>query len=142
MLSQEEDLELVERNNWQRPLRDVGIAGIRKCQAVKCLHTHYAHFLATRDNLIGLWTDELLTAAAAAAADELLTAAAATAVVTDRSSPPPNNTEGDGGIFTDMDRLTIDEGGGDGEKVGEEALDEEGGGEAEKAAAGSASSVQ
>lgn len=58
------DRELVERNGWTRALRDVGVAGIRNFAAVKCLHTHYAHFLATGENLIGEWVHELLTAEA------------------------------------------------------------------------------
>lgn len=61
------DRELVEAKGWVRPLKDVGIAGIRNFASVKCLHTHYAHYLATKDNLIGQWVQELLDQEAAAA---------------------------------------------------------------------------
>ncbi|RLN26588.1 hypothetical protein BBJ28_00012100, partial [Nothophytophthora sp. Chile5] len=54
------DRELVTSRRWEFFLRDVGIAGIRDFTAVKCLHTHYAHYLATRNNLIGQWVQELL----------------------------------------------------------------------------------
>ncbi|KAI9914289.1 hypothetical protein PsorP6_007330 [Peronosclerospora sorghi] len=54
------DLELVKRRRWEFVLRDVGIAGIRKFHNVKCLHTHYAHYLATGNNIIGEWVQELL----------------------------------------------------------------------------------
>jgi len=64
------DRELVARRKWDRALRDVGVAGIRNFASVKCLHTHYAHFLATRDNLIGEWVHELLSAAAAGGEDK------------------------------------------------------------------------
>ena len=59
---QEADKELVENNGWVRPLREFGVAGMRDHTGVKCLHTHYAHFLATvgTGNLIGQWVDELL----------------------------------------------------------------------------------
>ncbi|RLN87575.1 hypothetical protein BBJ28_00005876 [Nothophytophthora sp. Chile5] len=58
------DRELVTSRRWEFFLRDVGIAGIRDFTAVKCLHTHYAHYLATRNNLIGQWVQELLDEAA------------------------------------------------------------------------------
>lgn len=50
-------------------LRDVGIAGMQNFDAVKCLHTHYAHFLArpAHGNLIGQWVHDLLHPAVAAA---------------------------------------------------------------------------
>ncbi|OWZ03576.1 hypothetical protein PHMEG_00024670 [Phytophthora megakarya] len=54
------DLELVEGRRWEFVLRDVGIAGIRDFTSVKCLHTHYAHYLATGNNQIGEWVQELL----------------------------------------------------------------------------------
>ncbi|RQM19876.1 hypothetical protein B5M09_011389 [Aphanomyces astaci] len=38
----------------------VGIAGIRNPASVKCLHTHYAHFLATGHNLVGAWVHQAL----------------------------------------------------------------------------------
>ncbi|ETN12198.1 hypothetical protein PPTG_09091 [Phytophthora nicotianae INRA-310] len=54
------DLELVKGRCWEFVLRDVGIAGIRDFTNVKCLHTHYAHYLATGNNQIGEWVQELL----------------------------------------------------------------------------------
>lgn len=66
------DLELVKTRRWEFVLRDVGIAGIRDFAAVKCLHTHYAHFLATGNNLVGQWVQELLDQAAAAEQTEAL----------------------------------------------------------------------
>lgn len=54
------DHELVKRRRWEYVLRDVGIAGIRDFTNVKCLHTHYAHYLATGNNQIGEWVHELL----------------------------------------------------------------------------------
>ena len=43
-------------------MQGVGIAGMRDPAAVKCLHCHYAHYLARPQdgNVIGQWTDELL----------------------------------------------------------------------------------
>ncbi|CEG36873.1 Protein of unknown function DUF501 [Plasmopara halstedii] len=54
------DLKLIQHRRWEFVLRDVGIAGIREFTNVKCLHTHYAHYLATGNNLIGEWVQELL----------------------------------------------------------------------------------
>ncbi|KAK1931804.1 hypothetical protein P3T76_012736 [Phytophthora citrophthora] len=58
------DLEVVKGRRWEFFLRDVGIAGIREFTNVKCLHTHYAHYLATGNNQIGEWVQELLDNAA------------------------------------------------------------------------------
>ena len=64
-LLSEEDKELIDRNNWTKALRDVGIAGMWSFQFVKCLHTHYCHHLARPEhgNLIGQWVDDLLSGA-------------------------------------------------------------------------------
>lgn len=35
------------------PVFDTGIGGVRDLSAVKCLHAHYAHYLATGENPIG-----------------------------------------------------------------------------------------
>ena len=35
------------------PVMDTGIGGVRDLHAIKCLHAHYAHYLATRENPIG-----------------------------------------------------------------------------------------
>ncbi|KAG7387691.1 hypothetical protein PHYPSEUDO_013818 [Phytophthora pseudosyringae] len=59
------DLEIVKTRRWEFFLRDVGIAGIRDFTNVKCLHTHYAHYLATGNNQVGEWVQELLDSAAA-----------------------------------------------------------------------------
>lgn len=66
------DLELVKGRRWEFFLRDVGIAGIREYTNVKCLHTHYAHYLATGNNLVGEWVQELLDNAAATERTEVL----------------------------------------------------------------------
>lgn len=57
-----EDVATVERKNWVHNLRDVGVAGMRSADGVKCLHCHYAHFLARpqHGNIIGKWTHEAL----------------------------------------------------------------------------------
>jgi hypothetical protein len=53
----DEHKEYVESQGWVENLRDVGVAGIREFNHVKCLHCHYAHFLARpqHDNVIGQW---------------------------------------------------------------------------------------
>lgn len=58
-----EDVATVERNQWVYNLRDVGVAGMRSADGVKCLHCHYAHFLARpkHNNLIGMWTHAALS---------------------------------------------------------------------------------
>ncbi|CAI5744337.1 unnamed protein product [Peronospora destructor] len=65
------DVELVNSRGWEFVLRDVGIAGIREFTNVKCLHTHYAHYLATGNNLIGEWVQQLLDSAATERTKEL-----------------------------------------------------------------------
>ncbi|EQC33108.1 hypothetical protein SDRG_09096 [Saprolegnia diclina VS20] len=54
------DMAIVEAKGWQRALKHVGIAGIRNRASVKCLHTHYAHYLATKTNIVGAWVQEAL----------------------------------------------------------------------------------
>eukprot|EP01041_Mallomonas_annulata_P010499 gene10499-21898_t len=58
-----EDISFVEDNGWATTLCNVGIAGIRDYQQVKCLHCHYAHYLTrpNHNNIIGEWVHELLT---------------------------------------------------------------------------------
>lgn len=58
------DRILVEKMGWSDMLKEkVGIAGIRVFNSVKCLHCHYAHFLArpSDQNVIGMWVDAILT---------------------------------------------------------------------------------
>jgi hypothetical protein len=40
----------------------VGIAGMKNFKAVKCLHSHYAHYLCRPEdgNIIGEWVHKLL----------------------------------------------------------------------------------
>jgi hypothetical protein len=61
-LMSEADKSIVRDNNWVRALKDVGIAGMLSFRFVKCLHTHYSHYLArpAHDNIIGQWVDDLL----------------------------------------------------------------------------------
>ena len=61
MLSEEHKLH-VEKMGWKEALQITGIAGIRDFTSVKCLHCHYAHFLArpAHGNVIGEWVHELL----------------------------------------------------------------------------------
>jgi hypothetical protein len=61
LLTQRDQELVMERKGWKNALHEnVGIAGIRNFGRVKCLHTHYAHYLATKDNIIGQWVQELL----------------------------------------------------------------------------------
>lgn len=42
-------------------LRDCGVGGLRFANQVKCLHLHYAHYLASGgDNLVGSWVQSEL----------------------------------------------------------------------------------
>lgn len=57
-----DDNELVNQRGWAKALQDVGVAGMRKdtWDRVKCLHAHYAHYLADGSNVVGAWVHELL----------------------------------------------------------------------------------
>lgn len=46
---------------WQGPRPTGGVGGTRR--GVKCLHTHYAHYLATGDDPVGAWVHERLAIA-------------------------------------------------------------------------------
>lgn len=61
MLS-EEHIEYLKDKGWESTIKDVGIAGMKTFDAVKCLHCHYAHYLAKpeHNNIIGKWVSELL----------------------------------------------------------------------------------
>lgn len=52
----ERDAHLPE--GWDGPRPSGGVGGTRR--GVKCLHTHYAHWLATGDDPVGAWVDEHL----------------------------------------------------------------------------------
>jgi len=47
------DVALVEARGWVGPLRDVGIAGMRNTEKVKCLHTQLAYWLALQQQCEG-----------------------------------------------------------------------------------------
>ena len=69
------DHELALRSSgWTSALRDSGIGGIPDFASgggVKCLHLHYATYLATRDSLLGEWTHAALASGLADACDQL-----------------------------------------------------------------------
>lgn len=54
------DRIIVEEQTWCAVLRESGIAGIQQFDGIKCLHAHYGHYLATKNNIIGEWVHELL----------------------------------------------------------------------------------
>lgn len=58
----DEDREILRSEGWENLLNEVGIAGIRDRTGVKCLHAHYAHYLArpSHMNVVGSWVAELL----------------------------------------------------------------------------------
>ena len=60
-LLSEEDRTYCERKGWADLYRDTGVAGLRCPEAVKCLHTHTAHALASGGrNPIGKWALDAL----------------------------------------------------------------------------------
>ena len=61
-LLSEEDRVVVEGRGWKDVIMETGIAGMQRFDKVKCLHTHYAHFLArpAHGNIIGEWCHEVL----------------------------------------------------------------------------------
>ena len=61
----EEDRALARERGWEAAIREVGIAGIDSevdPGNIKCLHTHYAHWLGRggAGNLVGEWVHERL----------------------------------------------------------------------------------
>lgn len=45
---------------WAKRLRDDGVSGMSGEASVKCLHTHYAHWLARgEESVIGGWVDDV-----------------------------------------------------------------------------------
>ena len=59
---------------WSGPRPFGGVGGTRR--GVKCLHTHYAWYLAGGDDPVGRWVDAQLTTAADAATADAATAGA------------------------------------------------------------------
>ena len=61
-LLSEQDKQFLVDNNWADAMKKVGIAGIRDYSMVKCLHTHYSHYVSRPDhgNVVGRWVQELL----------------------------------------------------------------------------------
>ena len=58
----EDDRAWCERKGYDAVLRDTGVGGIRDAGAVRCLHVHLAHALATGGgNLVGRWVLEALS---------------------------------------------------------------------------------
>lgn len=62
-VKQDVDIDVIRRRGWESSLGlAVGVAGISKPGTIKCLHTHFAHFLATGQNIVGKWVQEALHA--------------------------------------------------------------------------------
>ena len=57
-----DDVSLARREGYDAVLEKCGVGGLRVPTQVKCLHLHYAHFLATKDNLVGEWCQNELDA--------------------------------------------------------------------------------
>ena len=57
-----DDVSLAKREGYDAVLEKCGVGGLRVPTQVKCLHLHYAHFLATGDNLVGEWCQNALDA--------------------------------------------------------------------------------
>lgn len=53
-----EDAAYCKSEGYASVLHDCGVGGLRYPTQVKCLHLHYAHFLATGDNLVGSWVQK------------------------------------------------------------------------------------
>jgi len=47
--------------NANHPVFSTGIGGVKELCAVKCLHAHYAHYLATGSNPVGEMVDNMLS---------------------------------------------------------------------------------
>ena len=56
-----EDQEYATMKHYDSTLRDSGICGMKYWKRVKCLHAHYAFYLANgRSSLVGSWVEEKL----------------------------------------------------------------------------------
>ncbi len=52
---------LVNEKGWSEALGvSKGVAGQKKFSSIKCLHAHYAHWLATKNDIVGEWVHELV----------------------------------------------------------------------------------
>lgn len=64
----EDDMKYVEQRKWNDAIGTCkGVAGIKRYQTIKCLHTHAAHYLATMnnankndENIVGRWVLEVV----------------------------------------------------------------------------------
>ncbi len=80
------DRTYARREGYDAILEKCGVGGLRHPEQVKCLHLHYAHFLATGDNLVGEWCQNALDAKEKQARD----------VTSKRSAPDDERTERSG----------------------------------------------
>lgn len=55
-----QDQDLAAQLGWEPRLHSTGVSGMIDFTQVKCLHTHYAHFLATGENVVGAWVQRAL----------------------------------------------------------------------------------
>ncbi len=52
---------MVNEKGWSEALGILrGVAGQKNFSSVKCLHAHYAHWLATNNDIVGEWVHELV----------------------------------------------------------------------------------
>jgi len=51
----EEHRELMTTKGYHKRLLEVGIGGVTNFTSIKCIHLHVAHYLATKDNIVGEW---------------------------------------------------------------------------------------
>jgi hypothetical protein len=57
-----DDRAFAEAGGFAPSLRDAGVGGVAYVPQVKCLHSHYAHYLATGNNVVGEWVAQALAA--------------------------------------------------------------------------------
>ncbi|MFO7819943.1 MAG: DUF501 domain-containing protein [Halanaerobacter sp.] len=63
LMTEKKLAELKDKNEGQyKVIKESGVGGIMDYEGIKCLHTHYAHYLARGDNPVGLLVQELLNA--------------------------------------------------------------------------------
>lgn len=63
LLTDEELNKLQAKNQGQyRVIKESGVGGIMDFEGIKCLHTHYAHYLVNQNNPVGRLTEQLLRA--------------------------------------------------------------------------------